>query len=260
MHRRSLTIIVLLFLGLAVSANAYTIYLKDGSTLVAKEKYRVEEGKALIILQNGTQTFIDASEIDVDRTDQVNKGNYGTAFFIDDEGQVIEAPVTPTKKETLAGLASRTEAGVTSRDRATRDSGESAGATDHPRTAAGHIDLTVIPRTPYRDLDISVEVSRFLRTQGISEFKIFQGSQPGRAFLEMTANSEATVFRSIEAAADTLIHLRNQFPDQIEELEVLLTTSNRDRAGQFLIDEEVAMALGDENIETAAIFIDHVQF
>ena len=76
----------------------------------------------------------------------------------------------------------------------------------------------------------------------------------------MTANSEATVFRSIEAAADTLVHLRNQFPDQIEELEVLLTTSNRDRAGQFLIDEEIAAALGGEDQETAEIFIAHVQF
>lgn len=260
MHRRALTFILLLFLGLAIPASAYTIYLKDGSTLVAKEKYRVEEGKALIILQNGTQTFIDASEIDVDRTDRVNRGNYGTAFFIDDEGKVIEAPVTPTKKETLAGLASRTDTGVSSRDRATRDSGDSSGGPDHPRTPAGHVDLTVIPRTPYRDLEISVEVSRFLRTLGISEFKIFQGTQPGRAFLEMTANSEATVFRSVEAAADTLIHLRNQFPDQIEELEVLLTTSNRDRAGQFLIDEEIAIALGDEGNETAEIFIAHVQF
>lgn len=260
MYRRSLTLTVLLVLGLAIPAHAYTIYLKDGSTLIAKEKYRVEEGKALIILQNGTQTFIDASEIDVDRTDRVNKGNYGTAFFIDDEGKVIEAPVTPTERQTLAGLASRNDADVSSRDRAIRDSEDSSEGADHPRTAAGHVDLTVIPRTPYRDLDISVEVSRFLRTLGVSEFKIFQGTQQGRAFLEMTANSEATVFRSIEAAADTLIHLRNQFPEQIEELEVLLTTSNRERAGQFLIDEEIAMALGDENNETAEIFIANVQF
>lgn len=260
MHRRSLTFIVLLVLGLAIPANAYTIYLKDGSTLIAKEKYRVEDGKALIILQNGTQTFIDASEIDVDRSDRVNKGNYGTAFFIDDEGKVIEAPVTPTEKQTLAGMASRTDPGASSRERATRDLADSTEAVNHPRTAAGHIDLTVMPRTPYRDLDISVEVSRFLRALGISDFKIFQGTQPGRAFLEMTANSEATVFRSIEAAAGTLIHLRNQFPDQIQELEILLTTSNRDRAGQFLLDEEIAMALGDDDNETAEIFIAHVQF
>ena len=260
MHRRFVTLVLLLTLGLVIPARAYTIYLKDGSTLVAKEKYRIEEGKALIILQNGTQTFIDASEIDVTKTDKVNRGNYGTAFFIDDEGQVVEAPVTPTEKQTLAGLASRTDPTTTTRDRAIRDSAEPGETSDHPRTAAGHVDLTVIPRTPYRDLDISVETSRFLRTLGITEFKIFQGTQSGRAFLEMTANSEATVFRSLEAAADTLVHLRNQFPDQIQELEVLLTTSNRDRAGQFLIDEEIAAALGDENNETAEVYIAHVQF
>ena len=72
MYRRSLTLTVLLVLGLAIPAHAYTIYLKDGSTLIAKEKYRVEEGKAIITLQNGTQTFIDASEIDVARTERTN--------------------------------------------------------------------------------------------------------------------------------------------------------------------------------------------
>ena len=116
------------------------------------------------------------------------------------------------------------------------------------------------PRTPYRDLDITVEISRFLRTLGLTEFKVFQGTEPQRIFLEMTTNSEATVFRSLEAAADTLVHLRNQFPDQVEELEVLFSTSNRDRAGQFLIDEELAAQLGDEGSETSAIFIANVQF
>jgi hypothetical protein len=260
MFRRFLTLAVLLVVGLAIPAHAYTIYLKDGSTLVAKEKYRIEDGKALIILQNGTQTFIDASEIDVDRTYRVNKSNYGTAFFIDDEGKVIEAPVTPTERKTLAGLASNSDPGATGRDRATRNTAEPGGVSEQPRTAAGHVDLTVVPRTPFRDLDISVEVSRFLRTLGVTEFKIFQGTQPGRAFLEMTANSEATVFRCLETAADTLVHLQNQFPGQIQELEVLLTTSNRDRAGQFLLDEELAAALGDENSETAEVFIAHVQF
>ena len=76
----------------------------------------------------------------------------------------------------------------------------------------------------------------------------------------MITNSEATVFRSLEAAADTLAHLRNRYPDQIEEFELLFISSNRDRAGQFLIDDELAAQLGDRNTETSEFFIAKVEF
>lgn len=260
MHRPTTTLIFLLTLIVVAPLSAYTIYLKDGSTLIAKEKHRVEDGKALIVLQNGTQTFIDASEIDIERTERVNKGNYGTAFFIDEEGQVVEAPVTPTEKQTLTDVAARAESKTSNRSPATRPATGTTESVDHVLTKAGFVDLTIAPRTPYRDLDIAVEISRFLRTLGLTEFKVFQGTEPQRVFLEMTTNSEGTVFRSLEAAGDTLVHLRNRFPEQIEELEILLTTSNRDRAGQFLIDEEMAARLGDQNTETSTFFIATVQF
>ena len=260
MRRTAVLLACVLTTLLALPLEAYTIYLKDGSTLVAKEKYRVEDGKALIVLQNGTQTFIDAAEIDVEKTERINKSNYGTAFFIDEEGKVIEAPVTPTERQTLADIASSTDPTPNTRSRATRPEAIEATGTDYPRTDAGFVDLTVIPRTPYRDMDISVEIARFLRSLAVSDFKVFQGTAPKRIFLEMTANSEATVFRNVEAAADTLVHLRNQYPDQVEELEVLLITSNRDRAGQFLIDPELAALLGNKSTDTAAFFIANVQF
>lgn len=260
MHRLRPALICLLILAVAVPLSAYTIYLKDGSTLIAKEKYRVEDGKALIVLQNGTQTFIDATEIDVEKTERINRGNYGTAFFIDDEGQVIEAPVTPTEKQTLTDVAGRTESRASNRSPATRPDTGTSDSIDHIKTEGGFVDLTIAPRTPYRDLDIAVEISRFLRTLGLSEFKVYQGTQPQRVFLEMTTNSEATAFRSLEAAADTLVHLRNQYPDQIKELELLFSTSNRDRAGQFLLDDALAAQLGDKNAETSTFFIANVQF
>ena len=115
MHRPRIALICLLILALTGPLSAYTIYLNDGSTLIAKEAYRVEDGKALIVLQNGTQTFIDATEIDVEKTKRINKGIYGTAFFIDTDGRVVEAPVTPTEKQTLTDVAARTESRTSTR-------------------------------------------------------------------------------------------------------------------------------------------------
>ncbi len=260
MHRPTTALICLLILSLVAPLSAYTIYLRDGSTLIAKEKYRIEDGKALILLQNGTQTFIDATEIDVETTERVNKGNYGTAFFIDDEGKVVEAPITPTEKRTLTDVAAGAEPTASNRSPATRPAPGETEPVDHIMTKGGFVDLTIATRTPYRDLDIAVEISRFLRTLGLTEFRVFQGTEPQRVFLEMTTNSEGTVFRSLEAAGDTLVHLRNRFPEQIEELELLFTSSNRDRAGQFLIDEELAARLGAKNTEISTFFIANVQF
>ncbi|MGB5514244.1 MAG: hypothetical protein WBP36_06945, partial [Thermoanaerobaculia bacterium] len=62
MHRRFTILLSILMIAImAIPAGAYTIYLKDGSRLIAKEKHRLEDGKAIIVLQNGTRTFIEAS-------------------------------------------------------------------------------------------------------------------------------------------------------------------------------------------------------
>ncbi|MGB5176468.1 MAG: hypothetical protein WBQ30_17155, partial [Thermoanaerobaculia bacterium] len=101
---------------------------------------------------------------------------------------------------------------------------------------------------------------RFLRTLGVESVQMYEGSDGTRAFLEITTNSEAAVFRTLDATADTLLHLINRFPDRIQSLEILMFTSDRDRAGQFHITREVAVALADKEMDTSEFFIQHVQF
>ena len=240
---------------------AYSIYLKDGSRLIAKEKYTIEDGKAIIVLQNGTQTFIDLSEIDIPHTDEANEGRYGTAWVIED-GKLTEAPIAqPDEKQTLTDVSRRDEAAARTRPRATRETVvEQPQTNDVRRTTSGVVDLAVFPRTPYRNLEVSGETSRFLKALGVEEFHIYQGTDQKRAFLEVITNSEASVFRGIEAAADTLLHLRNSYSDQIESFEVLLVTANRERAGQFLLTPESASELADESLDASVFFISNVQF
>ena len=67
---------LLLVAGLALltaSAGAYTIVFKDGSSLITLEKYRIEGDLALATLPSGTPTSFPAAEIDVERTEQINK-------------------------------------------------------------------------------------------------------------------------------------------------------------------------------------------
>jgi len=87
---------------------AYTIYLRDGSTLLARTKFEIQGDKAIIILQNGTQTFIQASEIDIPRCERENQVDYGAALVLED-GKFLQRRATqaPPKEDTLVDLARR---------------------------------------------------------------------------------------------------------------------------------------------------------
>jgi hypothetical protein len=261
MIRFKTLITALMIVITAAPAFAYSIYLKDGSRLIAREKFRIEDGRAIIVLQNGTQTFIDIAEIDIPRTEEANQSRYGTAFVIED-GKLIEAPVNKTEeKQSLTDVSRRSGAQARTRPNATRSSAATESAeTEFQKTATGSVDLTVFPRAPYRNLEVSEETSRFLRALGVNEFQIFQGTDSRRAFLEMTANSESSVFRGLEAAADTLLHLQNQYADQIQALEILMLTSNRNRAGQFVLTSEKATELAEQSSDATTFFIENVQF
>ncbi|HMB52750.1 MAG TPA: hypothetical protein VKU40_05500, partial [Thermoanaerobaculia bacterium] len=77
-HRRlafvALAVAVLLA---ALPAAAYTIYLKDGSRMIARDKYEIKGDQAVFVLQSGTRTTIDLDEIDVARTEKANESNLG---------------------------------------------------------------------------------------------------------------------------------------------------------------------------------------
>jgi hypothetical protein len=251
---------VLMIVFVVVPAGAYTIYLKDGSRLIAKEKHRIEDGKAIIVLQNGTRTFIEASEIDIARTEQANLGDYGTALVVE-EGQLVEAQIKPTqqKEQRLTDVATKADSKTLIRPPARRQTTSPPEAFQQ-RIDSGAVDLTTYPRAPYSEMQLSEEATRFLRTLGVESVQVYQGSQPGRIFIELTTNSEAAIFRSLEAAADTLLHLRNRYPDKVESLEILMSTSDRDRAGQFLLTRELAVALADNQLSASEFFVSNVQF
>src|SRR3954447_20514082 len=99
--------------SLLLAATAYTIVLKDGSTLVAKEKYTVQNGRAIITLLNGTQTFVAADQIDVKRTEQMNRLGVGNGVVIPGSPQDVgTVPAQPRKDETLADLIHKRGAGT----------------------------------------------------------------------------------------------------------------------------------------------------
>lgn len=260
-RRRPASVLAVLLLGalLAAPAAGYIVVLKDGSRIVADKEYEVRDGKAIITLPSGTQTFIDADEIDREATEEANRRGYGKAVIIDHpEAQRVKAAPEPQEpRKSLADLAQR-ESGLDRLEPQRRESHTGEGAIT--RTPAGFIDLSSLPPRAFRELELAGEIQRFFRGQGVDGVELYQGSQPDRLYAEITTNSEASVFRALEVAAEALLATRESHPGRLAVLELYLATPDRERAGQFVLTEELARELVEDAVEVSRFFVENVQF
>lgn len=255
---RTLLALVLAF-AVAAPAAAYLVVLTDGSQIVASHEYEVRGDRAIITLPNGTQTFLELSEIDREATEKANSRGYGDALVVDDgtTKQVKEAEETEGPEPRLSDLANRTPSlgRLGPRRRPEPQDVRSAGT-----TAAGFPNLAGLTRQPFSDLEVASQVQRSFRGQGVDGVELYQGTQAGHLFAEITAASEASVFRTLEIAAEALLAVRESHPQRVAALELLLTTPDRDRAGQFVLTPELARELVGGGTEVSRFFVEHVQF
>ena len=235
------------------------IYLKDGSTITAKGKYRIEGSRAIITLPNGTQTFVPANQIDVKRTEEANRNGYEGAVVLPGTSQDVGPAGTPVKDKTLADLIVRKEAAPRERPVSRRET--STSSPGHlVKTRAGYYDLTTLARKPLPNADVTAEIQQFFRGQGIEGVEIYEGTRGDRPLLEITTNSEGSVFKALTTTATALLHLRDRFPAQVAAVELLLTTPARERAGQFVITPDMATELVSKKVDVTFFFVKNVQF
>ncbi len=247
-----------LLLFLAAAADAYVIYLKDGSRLVAQRKYKVVDGRAIITLQNGTETFVPAADIDVKRTEEENREGYGDALVLREDRRGVPSAQPPApQRKTLADLIEKGAAAPRDRE-AVRREPPRGDAPSAGKTFAGFDDFSARPRNPYPNFEVASELQQLFRGRGIEEVQIFEGSRPDRPFVEITTASEASVFRALSASADALAQLGGRHPGRVGALEILMTTPQRERAGQFVLTPETAAELASRRVE--AFFVQNVQF
>jgi hypothetical protein len=257
----SWSVLAVLALLLASPLAAYTVYLKNGTTIQAKGKYQIRNGKAYILLANGTQSFIAASEIDIRKTDEANTSDYGGNAVILDQGNrnAQGQPAPPPRQKKLSDLiASRT----TPRELpgARRETPPPADAARVVKTRAGYADLALMARRPYPQTDMLTEMQQFFHSQSIDDVEVYSGTRADRPLVEITTASEGSVFRALSIAANALLHTRDRFPDKIAGFDLLLTTPSRERAGQFVLTPEMAADLVAKKIELTAFYVQNVQF
>lgn len=248
-------------LAFAAPLAAYTVYLKDGSRVVAKEKYTIEGDKAYIVLPSGTRSVIEAREIDVERTDKANQSDYGTALLLEG-GEVKEMTKAkpPPRRKTLADLIASGANAPRELPGVRRSAGAPQGAEGFTRTPGGAVDYLSVPRRPFGNLEVATALLQLFRGQGIDQIEIYQGTAAGRPLLDVSTNSEAAVFRALAVAASALLNLRDRFDGRIEGIELVMTTPARERAGQFTLSPETASQLIGKQVDIQTFYLAHVQF
>jgi hypothetical protein len=266
-HPRFLRPAILFLVALLASAtlllagSAYTIFLKDGSSLVAKQKYTVQNGRAIIVLLNGTETFVALDKIDIPRTEAANRGGSGTGVLIPGSPQDVGTPPAQVPRDqTLGDLITKKGAGPRDVPSATKRDKDQAASGRLMKTKAGYNDFSALARRPYSHADVTAALQQFFRGQGLDEVEIFEGTAGDHPLVEISANSEGSVFKALNSAAAGLLQIRDSFPGRVAAFDVLLTTQTRERAGQFVLTPEMATELATKKVEVAAFFVKNVQF
>jgi hypothetical protein len=243
---------------------AYTIYLKDGSSITARDKYTVQGDTALIVFPNGSQTTLPLSQIDVARTKSANASDFGSATVLRGPAPTPPPPQGP-RAPTLGELSAQHRNQSLPPPRRPPTAPVAASATAETpkgaaRTSAGNVDFLRAPRTPLSRLDLGTTIGEMLRAHGVSNASLFEGTEPRRLLVEVTANSEGAVFQAIAGAAQAMLDFEAKQPRAIEGLELFIATDRRARAGQFLITPARAQELVSKQLDLTAFYLKYVEF
>lgn len=236
---------------------AYTIYLKDGSAIQAKSKYRIEGNRAYIVLPNGTTSFIEANKIDVKRTEAANKSDYGgNAVILQEAAPSRDGTQAPPPQKRLSDVIAKRGGELPDLPR------EPVKATplDSVKTKSGSSDFTTIPRKSYEPPEVAGEIRQFFLGQGVPEVMIFAGTTPSHPLVQVTVGSENGVLKGLWVGANAILHIHDRFPGKVDALDLLLVTASGERGGQFVLTPAMAADLVAKKVQLSAFFIENVQF
>lgn len=242
MKRFFLFLIVLALSGILMP---YVIYLKDGSTYQAKEKYRVDKGMALITLTNGTVISVDLRLIDAAKTEQANKSGMDADLILDGAGSTTQ---TPSPKPTSLGQIAK-----------------GAGALSSPTGLGASANKGATTGGKVKDAEFSDEgvrraFTKIFENVNLFEYKIVQGSSPSTVRINMTTDNEKDVFNALTASARVMNELKILNKTSVTALELYLSTTSGSAAGRFTFGLDAAKSLAEGEVPVEQFFIEQVLF
>lgn len=240
-------VIFLFLMFFSFSIFSYIIYLKDGSTYTAKEKYRVENGKAIITLTNGTIISIDLNLIDIKKTEDRNKSGIDSAIILDDVRQTPSIP-KGSQKPSLGDISKP------------KSNSETKKITIGPGKSPTKQKILEEGEKPYDDEVVRKAIGGVLDNVYLFEHEILKGATPDTVKIIVTTDNEKDVFNSLTAIAKAITELYDNGKKSLSNVEIYLKTISGAPAGRFITDISAIRNLAEENISPQQFFVKYVLF
>lgn len=241
-----------MLLTLPATSAAYTIVFLDDSTLVTLEKYQTVGNKAFVTLPSGTQTEFPLVEINLEKTREINRIGVRRGLLIDRRDTKILVSATRANVTTMADLVREHRFG-------TLRSNNNEAAARMRLTHAGNLDLFAVDHTKSSRRGSADALRANMKDLDMIRFRVADGTTESRLLLDFTTNTNSEVYRAITASAEALLATREQDHD-LKALELIMATSTRLRAAQFVLTASSARALVDQKISPGDFFVQNVQF
>lgn len=214
----------------------YVVVLKDGTKYVAKAKWTVVNGRAIVLLANGQSLQLDPALIDARASEQATKLGLANA-------NVIDLNPAATANQRSAQQPSLGDQVKLRRNQPKAQAAPAAQTAPAPASGAGRLPEEVIEK-----------FDRAYENVGIFEKKLSSGGA-GNLRAELTVDTEDRVFNAISATSFLMVRNAGVDGAQIEMVELFMKTTTGGAAGRFQMTRADAEALDKRTISQQDYFV-----
>ncbi len=242
--KKALVVVALLVVASAAQA-AYVVVLKNGSRVVARERYQLKGSSVVVTLRNGTLTSIPLAHVDLEATEKLNAQNLGDATPLEWVDAARPTPV-PTPTPSVASLG-RIIPGLA------RPENDAARPTPTPGISLRDVE--------YPDKQVERAFEEGLERYHLYLYRTSMGSQPRYLFVEVRVNGQAEVVKVLQAITATYHVLAESAPDRApERVELQMLNESGKEAGLFRLSPADAAELATAKTTAEEFFVHKVIF
>jgi hypothetical protein len=236
--KKSLIAATLLTLVALPSFARYIVVLKNGTSYLAKQKWTLVNGKAIVQLENGQSLQLDPALIDVAKSEQMTKIGTAGASVVDLSPEVPQTSTAP-RQPSIGTIKLRPK--------------NDAPQTSKPATTAQPVSVPAGSQAA----QVIDKFKRAYENDGIFESTV--SSTGGNNYrVELTVDTEDDVFGALSTTAAMI--MRNAFVEgaKVDMVELFMKTTTGGAAGRFQMSRADADALLSKKIKREDYFISKV--
>ncbi len=230
--RKPLVVFAAVLLLSAPAFATYYVVMKDSSRYLAKSKWTVVNGKAIVHLENGSTISLDPSGIDAVKSEEMTRMGGASVLAVE------QTPVNSAPKQSSLGSAIRLR--------------KLPGQQQPAVTSTAPVQAR--PSGPLLGGEVLEKFERAYENVGIFEHKVVAtGAHALRA--DLTADNEEKVFNAISATSFLIMRNAGVSGAQVDVVELFMRTTTGGSSGRFQMTRADAQMLDSKQMSREDYFI-----